>query len=338
MIGVGGWVVFGVAKRGTAPQAGLFTVKDKRRAARIAGQAGLMTLELSGDDLNQLTDQLDRGSIVNDGQLRLHSISPRLLHKLRAMHLSQAGQHAAPAPSDEISPADPGLPPDASEPPGGAVDLGPDLIAACLLLDKAGEWIEQLRAELGEILARVGKVSKFGFLKPVEPDDVAYRGGDSWVYNGWRWSFPVRHDRRRIGQLSVIADIGKVGRPAIAINMPCVVVAWSGIAHNWVSAVDTAAGFWPPPTATVSLAADRLFQWTGETAANGPDEALSLLEGAWFYLVPMQALQTTLKLRMLVVHPALELLAGSSIDAAFAAAPDILRFKQSDDGPLIETS
>jgi hypothetical protein len=182
---------------------------------------------------------------------------------------------------------------------------------------------------LAEALAGIGKASEWSFLADAEStDDGAYAGGDGWVSNGWRWTYPARHRRHRIGSLSLVADIGKPGRPALAIGLPCMLVAWSSAAHDWVAAIDAAAGFWPPPTDTTRLLAECLVQWTGKAPGNGPAAGLPLSEGAWFYLVPLSALVSFAKLRSLIVQPALELLTGTPADEVFAKVPEVLRFSR----------
>jgi hypothetical protein len=189
--------------------------------------------------------------------------------------------------------------------------------------------IERLQAELTKALPGIGKASKWSFLGEAQStDDEVYAGGDGWVSNGWRWTFPARHQRQRIGALSLIADIGKAGRPARAIGLPCMLVVWSSAAHDWAAAIDAAAGFWPPASDTTRLLADCLVQWTGPAPGNGPSTGLPLSESAWFYLVPLSALVSFAKLRSLVVQPALELLTGTAADAAFTKTPEVLRFSR----------
>jgi hypothetical protein len=105
-------------------------------------------------------------------------------------------------------------------------------------------------------------------------------------------------------------------------------VVWSSAAHDWTTAIDAAAQFWPPSHDTTRLVADCLVQWTGDVPGNGPATGMPLSEGAWFYVVPLSALVSFAKLRSLIVQPALALLTGTAPNAAFAEAPEVLRFSR----------
>ena len=119
------------------------------------------------------------------------------------------------------------------------LDLGPNLMAAYRQLDMAGCWLEKLQTELGEALARSAPAAGFRFFPP-ETDSTNidhYDSGEGWVLDGWRWTYPAQHRRHRLGELSVVLDLGRPGRAASIIGMPCMVVMWSTAAHNWAGIV-----------------------------------------------------------------------------------------------------
>ncbi len=217
-------------------------------------------------------------------------------------------------------------------PPASSLDLGPNLMAAYRQLDMAGCWLEKLQTELGEVLGKVGAGSGFSFLPETESTNIDhYDSGEGWVLDGWRWTYPAQHRRHRLGELSVVLDLGRPGRAASIIGMPCMVVMWSTAAHNWAASVDAAAGFWPPSRTAVELHGDRVFKWAGQIPGNGPAATLPFREAAWFYLVRLTALTNLPALRTYVVQPVLALLADTEADTAFAKAPDVLRFRQQQD-------
>jgi hypothetical protein len=281
-----------------------------------------------------LCDQLAEGGFGRNGQIRLRTIGSEMLGELHSRYNAQTGKppKAAANVSPESGPKPVnGAPPSPSSPlpPSNSIDLGPRLLDAYRLIDTAGIWLEKLAAELEEVFGKIGGSSAFSFLQGTEgPDLDNYSSGDGWVVDGWRWTFPTRHRKHRIGNLSVVADIGRPGRPAAAIGEPCMLVMWSSAAHDWADSVDAAKGFWPPPQGTTGLLDGQLFHWTGKVAGNGPPGILSLKEAAWFYLVRMAAVTNIGNLRTHVMQPALALLGGTPVEAAFAKAPDVLRFRQ----------
>lgn len=327
-----GVIVFGLLKGQKSPRAGLFTSTRSDTLTQAARRQGLLTLRVPATGALSWRDKLPPGGIAPDGSLRLTAIRPEVLRQLQAIYRGDRGRRRETSSAEDPSGAPvngaPTLPEPAAPPPAD-IDLGPSLLGAYGQLDRAGAWIERLQAELAEILSAIGKASEWSFLKESQwADDEAYLGGDGWVVNGWRWTFPARHRRRRVGSLSLVADIGKPGRPAVALGLPCMLVAWSSAAHDWAAEIDAGAGFWPPAAGTTRVRAERLVQWTGEAPGNGPSDMLPLREGAWFYLAPLSALASLGKLRSLIVQPPLDLLAGASIDAAFADAPEVLHFSR----------
>jgi hypothetical protein len=248
-------------------------------------------------------------------------------------HSDQPGKPAKPATNgarEAVKPANGAPPPPSSpKPPSATIDLGPRLLDAYRLLDAAGVWFEKLATELEEILGKIGNASEFSFLQASdEPDMDRYTGGEGWVLDGWRWTFPTRHRKQRIGTLSVVADIGRPGRPAAIVGEPCMLVMWSSAAHDWASTVDWAKAFWPPHFGTTGLLDGRVFHWTGKVAGNGPADMMSLRQGAWFFVVRLGALKDLPSLRTLIVQPALALLGGMQVETVFAAAPDVMRFRR----------
>lgn len=233
------------------------------------------------------------------------------------------------SPPEAGQPPSSGTPPGNSEPPAPVAALGPELVTSCQMLDKACSWVERVGEGIDDILAGVAKSSTFSFLNVEEPPASYYTAGDGWILDGWRWAYPVRLKRERIGKLSIAIDIAHSGRPAEALGLPCVVVLWSGIAHDWAPAIDTATEFWPPSRVTSRLMGQRLFRWAGELPANGPSDVPPFRQGTWFYIVPLSAVASMISLRLQVLQPALELLANAKLDMAFAAAGKVLRFKYS---------
>jgi hypothetical protein len=140
--------------------------------------------------------------------------------------------------------------------------------------------------------------------------------------------YPTKHRQRRVGALSIVADIGRPGRPAAVIGVPCVLVMWSSGAHDWGTSVDTAKGFWPPHEATTTLVGGSCFRWTGKGGGSGGTDGASLRDGAWFYLVRLAALTSFAQLRKLVVQPALAMLNGTPADEALALATGVMRFRK----------
>jgi hypothetical protein len=290
-------LAFGKLSDGQPTKAGRFGQKSTKQAS--------MASPMTGPEIPKRAT-LCRGSILQTAgkQLAGAGVGPS----------EAAGSGAANAP-----------PP----PPASSIDLGPNLMAAYHQLDMAGSWLEKLQTELGEVLGKVGAGSGFSFLPETDSTNIDhYDSGEGGVLDGWRWTYPARHRRNRLGELSVVLDLGRPGRAASIIGMPCMVVMWSTAAHNWAASVDAAAGFWPPSSAAVELHGDRVFKWAGNIPGNGPAAALPFREAAWFYLVRLTALTNFAALRTYVVHPVLTLLAETEADSAFAKAPDVLRFRQ----------
>jgi hypothetical protein len=163
-----------------------------------------------------LRNELAQGTIGPNGQLRLHRIGPELLTALREQHAARSHKPArAASGKSPVSPATSanGNPSTVATPPASASNPPNDnqLVAAYRVIDQAGIWFEKLKAELEEVLSRVGAVSTLSFLHEADTTDVDhYSGGDGWVLDGWRWTFPARHRRQRIGALSVIVDIESI--------------------------------------------------------------------------------------------------------------------------------
>lgn len=285
-------VVFGKPRGYRSPQGGYFTLKFTNRAASIANKTGFTAIQLNGEELRPFNGQLSRGGFDRDRQLRLGAISAKLLNALSAMQRMQARQQrhlaeadAAPGSNGKSTGAQP-----PSQAPHGGSEPDGNILAAYRLLDHAGSWIQRLSEEFAEIIGRIGKSGDLSVLPEEEwPDEEAYYGGASWVCNDWRWSYPVRYRRQRIGTLALIADIGRSGRPAADLGKALVLVTWSSAVHNWSGTIDAATGFWPPVANKVGLRAQRLFHWIGPSG-NGSSEALSLRDTSWFYIVPLRAL------------------------------------------------
>lgn len=329
-------VVFGVLNRSKSPKAGLFDQNEARHAAKLAAKAGLMTVKVPGAAVPKLSNLVGTGRISLTSGLRLMAIEPTTLADLHARYRAQTADKltggSVPG-SSKAAPAKPANgappPPAPSWPPSGSLDLGPSLLAAYRQLDAAGRWFEKAQAEISDVLTNVGASSGLSFLQEAETTDLDhYHAGDGWLLDGWRWTFPTRHRRSRIGDLSVVVDLGRAGRAAATLGMPCMLVMWSGAPHNWGTAVDTAMGFWPALRATTELHGDRVFKWAGKAIGNGPAGTLSPKDSAWFYLVRLAGLTNAATLRTHVVQPALALLAEKDVEAAFAEAPDVLRFRQ----------
>lgn len=268
-------IVFGQAKGGRLPRAGLFARTADKRLAEAAARAGLLTVRVPATAAQVWRKQVGQGGFGAKGALRLQAIRPRLFGELQAMYLAQRGRQrkaVSNSPDPEPSASSVMAPPEnAGAPPPADIDLGHNLLAAYRLLDTAGIWFERVAAELADILERVGKSSELSFSSGAPwADDDDYTSGGTWVCNGWRWTFPARYQRVRTGALSFVIDIGKPGRPARVLGVPCALVAWSGIAHDWVRSIDSGTGVWPPPDDTVRLVANRLFQWTGKNARQWP--------------------------------------------------------------------
>lgn len=233
------------------------------------------------------------------------------------------GDDRAPKQNGTAPPASP------SNTPPASPDLGPNLLSAYRLLDAACFWFERLASEYIDILTNIGKASDFSFAgKPLAVLDDAFSGGDDWLCNGWHWTLVGRYQRQRIGAMSFVIDLGNPGRPAHALGQPCALVAWSGVAFDWVPGISLAGGFWPPSPETTRLLDGRLVQWTGAMPGNGQSSAVPLRSGSWFYLLPLAALTSLPRVRELVVQPALELLKGTPVEAAFANAPEVLKFSR----------
>jgi hypothetical protein len=250
-----------------------------------------------------------------------------------ALHVQYASQADKPAKRASGEPAgSPSKPPTSASPipvapkPPSEPPAFDQLLAAFRLIDTAGIWLKKLWAELDDVLAQIGRGSAFTFLAEADTTNFdLYLSGGTWVLDGWRWVYPTKHRRRRIGELSIVADIGRPGRPAAFTGVPCVLVMWSSAAHDWGPSVDTAKGFWPPHEATTTLVGDGCFRWTGKgTGGDGAD----MRDGAWFYLVRLAALTNFAQLKELLVQPALAMLNGTSPDEALAAATGVMRFRK----------
>jgi hypothetical protein len=327
------FIVFGSLKGQKSPKAGLFSHRDSLHAVQLATRAGLMTLRVSKSAIPRLRDRVVEGDIGPKGQLRLHPIGPEMFAQLRTQYATQANKPAKA--TANASPGSPPKPPNGAssaaatpKPPSGPPDFG-QLVAAYRLIDAAGIWLEKLKAELDEVLSQIGHASALSFLNEAETTDIDhYSGGDGWILDGWRWIYPTRHRRQRIGELSVVADIGRPGRPAAVFDVPCLLVMWSSPAHDWAAAVDAAKGFWPPHASTTALLGDHCFHWIGKAAGNGPAGTSSLKDGAWFYVVRLAVLTDFVQLRKLVVQPALAILNGTPVDEVLASAAGVMRFRQ----------
>jgi hypothetical protein len=235
---------------------------------------------------------------------------------------AQASKSVNPS-GEDVS--DGATPPPAAPP--ARPDLGPNLLAAYNVVATAGCWLESLAAEYGEILAGVGKASSLSFsTKLLDVMEDGFHDGDGWVFNGWRWTYPCRYHGQRIGTLSFIVDLGKPGRPAHALGQPCAIVAWSGMAYDWSPVIGNAGAFWPPSQTATRLIGKRLIEWSATASSNATRSATAFRTGSWFYLVPLMSLDSNDKLRSHIVQPALALLNGEAIEAAFATAPDVLQF------------
>ena len=329
-------VVLGKFNGSHTPRAGWFLEKDGERAANLAAQAGLMVVRLSGNAIiPKISNLIGAGKVNRQNRLQLNPIAPELFADLRR-HYSGARNlkrvlAADPAKGPEGPEGDgaPPSPPAPPQPPATSLDLGPNLMAAYRHIDAAGRLFETVSVELDDVLGKISSTSQFSFLQEVEATSFDhYTGGDGWIVDGWRWTFPARHRRARAGQLSFVIDLGRPGRLAASIGRPCMIVAWSSAVHDWTPSVDAATGFWPPLPGMMELQAESLFRWTGNAPGNGPLSNSPLRENAWFYVVRLTALSNPVTVRTRVVQPALALLADKDPAATFAKAPDVLRFRQ----------
>jgi hypothetical protein len=319
-------IVFAALKGQKSPRAGFFAHKDSPHAAQMAARVGLKTLKVSGAGARRLCDQLAESDIGRNGRARMHA-APSARYNTQTGKQPKAAANVSPGSTLKLANGAP--PPGSPQPPSNSIDLGPRLLESYELVDAAGNWLEKLQAELGQVLGQIGRSSEFSFLQDIETTDLDhYSGGEGWIFDGWRWTFPTRHRKQRIGNLSAVADIGRPGRPAAVIGAPCLLVMWSGAAHDWAAAVDAARNFWPPSDRTTALHGGCLFQWTGKVAGNGPASTQTLRDAAWFYVVPLAELTNFAQLRTLVVQPAIALLGGTPIDTVFAKAPGVLRFRE----------
>lgn len=326
-------IVFGAINGQKSAKAGLFSHGAGAQAAQLAKHAGLKTLRVPNVALSKLRHQFTEGEIGANGQLRLKPISPELLVDLRAQYLTQMPKPINATSNGPIgTPSKPanGVPvtPTTLTPPSGAPQGG-NLVAAYRLIDAAGIWLEKLKAELDERLREIEKSSAFSFLSEAEVTDCDhYSGGDGWILDGWRWTYPARHRRQKIGELMVVADIGRPGRCAAVTGIPCLLVMWSGAAHSWAGSVDAAKDFWPPSDTTMALVGDCCLRWIGRTPGNGPAAMTAAKDGAWFYVVRLDALTSFVQLRKLVVQPALAILNGTPPEDALAAVDGVMRMHQ----------
>ncbi len=153
-------IVFGALKGQKSPRAGFFAHKDSPHAAQMAARVGLKTLKVSGAGAHRLCDQLAEGDIGRNGQVRLHAIGPEMLC-LSARYDTQTGKQpkAAANVSPESAPklANGAPPPGSPQPPSNSIDLGPRLLESYRLVDAAGNWLEKLQAELGQVLGQIGR-------------------------------------------------------------------------------------------------------------------------------------------------------------------------------------
>lgn len=227
-------------------------------------------------------------------------------------------------------------------------DNGANLLNAVRVIEAFGGEVEALKDELGGMLLDAGAPAGLTFEgEGKAPRHEAYRDTSGWVLAGWRWTFPARErragpgKRRAAGALSVVADIGRSGRPALALGFPCLLVAWSDGLDDWEPVFDagadsrgkaSAANFWPRNDQEEELRAARLFWWLrslsdGEGLTDADRRrAKSPKANPWFYAVPLLAVSSPIRLRSLVVDPVQLLLEGKSAEEAFAGAPEVLRF------------
>lgn len=173
---------------------------------------------------------------------------------------------------------------------------------------------------------------------PGDPYDHRYGdSSDAWTYKGWHWNFAVKRARQRLGTLQICIDLNIDGFLSQTLGIPVVLVAWepSGPLWHFNHPQTGADAIWCPTN--YSLDCDpRLFWWIGP---EGDDERAwhknpkrLLVDGSWFYVVPLVSLNDPSDLERIIVRPIGSLLTSKVsrsdklIASTFNSAKDVLCF------------
>lgn len=214
------------------------------------------------------------------------------------------------------------------------MDLGANVINAVSTL-------RLVSTEVGAMLAEVERL----LLDPATSRVVTAMGenripsADKVVSDGWLRTYEVRErregrgQRRRLGQLSLMVDIGRSGGPAIAMGHPCVVVAWTIPApgDSWTEVL-LSGEFWPVSSDYYDVIAERLLVWHGRGDGGVAVVTTDLAREAWFYMVPLFALEGSSDLQDLLLRPVSRMLDGLSPEQAFGDESRVVRLTWQDDG------
>lgn len=201
------------------------------------------------------------------------------------------------------------------------MDFETGLLKAVATVDTFGGEIDLLKAEADRLTSsRAFHGLRFGSeTRTTEPEPYISRNG--WVAVGWRWTFPAHRMGRPAGSLSLLVDIGGLGRPAKDLGAPCLVVAWSPAEGGWDAILDNREGpFWPVLESGHALLHARLFI---QRDPDGTPEGPCLANANWFYVLPLFAVDGADALQGLVVDPVARLVAkdhpGDVLDAIVPA-------------------
>ncbi len=216
------------------------------------------------------------------------------------------------------------------------------IINSVHLMNECGAELEALKADLEKRLLQLGNESPVTFGQEIDPPTLeSYDSSKSgWVFDGWRWTFPARErrtgrgPRANVGKLSIVADLGRRGRPANALGVPCLIVTWGPPFDDWNEDIDEAR-FWPPDQGCNKILSERLFLYFKQQRGSAIGEAKAGMDAVWFYVLPLLSLDERGKLTTLIVNPVCSLLRGDAPSEAFKGAEAVLRFQWNADGPAL---
>ena len=220
------------------------------------------------------------------------------------------------------------------------MSIGDNVMNSVRNLRLLGQEVELLIGDLENLLNKPGLSPLISFeARDDSCDEDFYRAENSWVRDGFRWTFPARKKTKspgkkpKIGSLSLMIDLGGEGRPAVTIGAPCVVIAWASKEDSWADTLDGDADFWPVSRADYRIIEQKLFWWTGEEAEEERPLLGCAVDSSWFYIVPLFGLSNRSCIDELIVKPVVRLLDNKDVDYSFANANAVISFDWIDGRP-----
>lgn len=196
------------------------------------------------------------------------------------------------------------------------MSVGRNLLNAASVLKAAAAQIEELFGEFSNHLAGTRTREGIGFRASNNQAKPEYFR-DGWAQDAWRLTLLATDGGKRVrkgdeyGEVTLALDLGRDGWLSGRVGEACLYVLWTASGDSWAGSIDESDFL--PTEEQYTIVDDRIFVWT----ADGEDKPLieetfraEPLDNAWFFVVPLTAIDSRRKVHELLAQPIINLLDG----------------------------